>query len=125
MNLQSTLAGCKIFDRRPWLEYRASRSNYTSAWYVYLCGPKYSSLCDSEQINLGVFGSGKRFDSGPSNAGSFSSNICIFSYLAAVIIIFIRDVIETANLHREPDELIDFKIMISSMTVCNAKFMEG
>ncbi|KAI9499553.1 P-loop containing nucleoside triphosphate hydrolase protein [Zychaea mexicana] len=45
----------------------------------------------------GVFGSGK-------------------SYLAAVLIIFLRDVIDTVNAMREPDDLIYFRILIYSMT---------
>lgn len=46
----------------------------------------------------GVYGSGK-------------------SFLAAVIIIFIQDIIDTASARREPEEAIQFKILVSSMTV--------
>ncbi|KAI7856953.1 P-loop containing nucleoside triphosphate hydrolase protein, partial [Circinella umbellata] len=46
----------------------------------------------------GVFGSGK-------------------SYLAAVIIIFLRDIVDSVNSMREPDDLILFRILIYSMTV--------
>ncbi|ORX52853.1 hypothetical protein DM01DRAFT_1374888 [Hesseltinella vesiculosa] len=45
----------------------------------------------------GVFGSGK-------------------SYLAAVMVIFLRDVIDTANTHRTEERQISFKIMISCFT---------
>ncbi|KAI8377463.1 AAA domain-containing protein [Radiomyces spectabilis] len=45
----------------------------------------------------GVFGSGK-------------------SFLAAVLIIFLRDIIDTACSGREPDDIIIFKILVSSMT---------
>ncbi|KAF1801832.1 AAA domain-containing protein [Mucor lusitanicus] len=45
----------------------------------------------------GVYGSGK-------------------SFLAAVIIMFIQDVIDTATARREPDDAIEFKILVSSMT---------
>ncbi|KAG2225014.1 hypothetical protein INT45_003214 [Circinella minor] len=45
----------------------------------------------------GVFGSGK-------------------SYLAAVIIIFLRDIVDSVNSMREPDDLILFRILIYSMT---------
>lgn len=42
---------------------------------------------------------------------------CLSSYLAAVIIIFLRDIVDTANDGREPNDQILFRIMISSMTV--------
>ncbi|CAO3697118.1 unnamed protein product [Rhizopus stolonifer] len=45
----------------------------------------------------GVYGSGK-------------------SFLAAVIIIFIEELIDAVNKHREPDDQIQFKILVSSMT---------
>lgn len=52
-----------------------------------------------EPITLvhGVYGSGK-------------------SFLAAVIIIFLQDLIDTVSSKREPDQQIEFKILISSMT---------
>lgn len=46
----------------------------------------------------GVYGSGK-------------------SFLAAVIIMFIQDIVDTATARREPDDAIQFKILVSSMTV--------
>ncbi|KAK4513461.1 W2 domain-containing protein [Mucor velutinosus] len=45
----------------------------------------------------GVYGSGK-------------------SFLAAVVIMFIQDIIDTANARREPDDAIQFKILVTSMT---------
>ncbi|KAG1078569.1 hypothetical protein G6F42_024203 [Rhizopus arrhizus] len=45
----------------------------------------------------GVYGSGK-------------------SFLAAVIIMFIQDIVDTATARREPDDAIQFKILVSSMT---------
>lgn len=45
----------------------------------------------------GVYGSGK-------------------SFLAAVIIIFIQDIVDTVNEKREPEDRINFKILVSSMT---------
>lgn len=39
------------------------------------------------------------------------------SFLAAVMIIFIQDIVDTVNEKREPEEAISFRILVSSMTV--------
>ncbi|KAI8331208.1 P-loop containing nucleoside triphosphate hydrolase protein [Chlamydoabsidia padenii] len=63
-----------------------------------IVSPGWSEEAD-EPITLvhGVFGSGK-------------------SFLAAVLIIFLRQIIDSANQHREPEDQINFKIMISCFT---------
>jgi hypothetical protein len=49
------------------------------------------------------------------------TRVFFFSFLAAVIIIFIQDVIDTVNDKREPENTIQFKMLISSMTVREKK----
>lgn len=74
--------------------------------------------------SLGVFGSGKRYirNHNQANLAGIILTSDYYSYLAAVIIIFLRDIIDTACLHREPDDLITFRILVSSNTVSTAPF---
>lgn len=39
------------------------------------------------------------------------------SFLAAVIIIFIQDIVDMVNDKREPEDQISYNILVSSMTV--------
>ncbi|CEP18867.1 hypothetical protein [Parasitella parasitica] len=63
-----------------------------------IVGPGWNEAAENPFVLVhGVYGSGK-------------------SFLAAVIIIFIQDIIDTASLRREPEDAIQFKILVSSMT---------
>ncbi|KAI8375244.1 hypothetical protein EDC96DRAFT_541205, partial [Choanephora cucurbitarum] len=64
---------------------------------VIYCPGWNETLCSPVVLVHGVYGSGK-------------------SLLAAVIIIFLQELVETVNAKREPEEAISFKILVSSMT---------
>lgn len=70
---------------------------------IIVC-PGWNEIAENPLVLVhGVYGSGK-------------------SFLAAVIIMFIQDIIDTATARREPDDTIQFKILISSMTVSEIFF---
>ena len=67
----------------------------------------------------GVYGSGKRYIK-----SIFTILLLILdSFLAAVIIIFIQELLEAVNTHRASEDQIQFKILVSSMTVSCTCFM--
>jgi hypothetical protein len=53
----------------------------------------------------------------------FVLTLVYISYLAAVLIIFIQEIVDDINVGREPEDRITYNILISSITVSLARIV--